>query len=779
MIDFPSSGVHLMSWVSLADLGGISSGVISGNDCWGYVAPSGREYAILGHSSGTAFVEISDPTSPVIVADIDGPDSLWRDIKTYGSFAYAVSEGGSGVQIIDLSGIDAGIVSAVGNIGTTGTPQTHNVAVDETSGFLYRCGGGSRGLRIYDLANPASPDLVGTWSQRYVHDAQIVTYESGPYFGRQIAFCCSGFGNGSIQTGLTILDVTDKSNIEVMAQFHYPNARYSHQAWLSEDRQYLYLDDELDEGTGLPTTTHVIDVADLTAPFHVGSFDNGNTAIGHNLYTNGGLLYEANYRSGLHVYDLADPEDPEYIAYFDTYPGDDIKAFNGMWGVFPFFPSGLVIGSDLEKGLFVWWVGETPLSFDFAGEPPALVDPDGGSFVVEIAETSPGELMPGTAMLYYDLGDGILEAPLTDLGGGSYRADFPAIPCGRDVAWFVGARSSNGFLWTDPPGAPAQGYRSVSGIGEFVLFDDDMESNQGWVVGAPQDDASGGVWQRVDPMPNVSQPSDDHSPDGTRCWVTNNFSHVDRGRRTVTSPRLDLSGMGDPIVSFWVWFAKSGGTHGSLDRVRIMVSNDDGDTWVPMEHIRDHLGFWAFRAFHVADFVEPSDAVRVRFIVKDYNFSSITEAAVDDFRVTDALCDCATRNYCVSTPNSFGDGAVMGSSGSLVVADNDFRLTAGGAIPGQGGFFYYGAAEAAVPFGEGVRCVAPGGAGISRLLPLVQPDGSGFAERPVDFSVPPASSGPGAIVSGSTWKFQFWYRDPAGGGTGFNLSDGLSVTFCP
>jgi hypothetical protein len=55
----------------------------------------------------------------------------------------------------------------------------------------------------------------------------------------------------------------------------------------------------------------------------------------------------------------------------------------------------------------------------------------------------------------------------------------------------------------------------------------------------------------------------------------------------------------------------------------------------------------------------------------------------------------------------------------------------------------------------------------------------GTASRFFDLSVPPASVGAGAVVAGSTWHFQFWYRNVAGGGALFNLSDGLTAVFAP
>ncbi|MFT5042451.1 MAG: choice-of-anchor B domain-containing protein, partial [Hyphomicrobiaceae bacterium] len=193
-ISFPASNVQLLSWLPIGDFGTFET---SANDCWGYVSPSGTEYALMGLSESTAFISLADPTDPEIVAVISGPSSMWRDVKTYQEFAYSVSEGGSGIQVFDLTQIDSGTVTQVNTITTGGaTTASHNVAIDEASGRLYRLGGGSEGMRIYDLANPANPVFIGSWMDRYIHDAQYHTYTSGPFAGRQICYASSGFNGG-------------------------------------------------------------------------------------------------------------------------------------------------------------------------------------------------------------------------------------------------------------------------------------------------------------------------------------------------------------------------------------------------------------------------------------------------------------------------------------------------------------------------------------------------------------------------------------------------------
>lgn len=353
---YDSSGITLRSWVSISDfVAAGAAGTTRTSNCWGYTSPNGREYAIIGLETGVAFVEITNPGNAQIVKILSAPSSIWNEQKTYQNYAYSVSEGGQGVKVFNLSNIDgtgSNRVTWVRDVTAPDTSATHTVTVDTDSGFLYRNGGGNNGLRIYSLSNPSNPSFVGSWSTRYVHDSQVVTYTSGPYAGKQIAFCYTGFNGGFTEPGIDILDVTSKSNIIDLGRIVYPGGKFSHQAWLSADKRLLYLDDELDE-PDVRTTTYIFDVSNLSNPTFVRTFNNNNSAIGHNLYLRNCLIYEANYTSGLRLFSLANPYAPVEVGYFDTSSDYTGATFNGAWGVYPFFPSGSVIISDIERGLFV------------------------------------------------------------------------------------------------------------------------------------------------------------------------------------------------------------------------------------------------------------------------------------------------------------------------------------------------------------------------------------------------------------------------------------------
>ncbi len=690
-----SGGVRLMTWIPLNNFAGSP---VSGNDCWGYTSPSGREYALIGLSNGTGIVEVTEPNAATIVTSIPGPESFLRDVKTHGSYAYVVSEGGGGIQVLDLSQIDAGTVTLAGVVDDTNPPETHNVAIDTDRGFLYRCGGANRGIRIYSLANPIVPTLVGAWDDRYVHDAQVVLYTEGPYAGRELAYCCTGFNAGFTETGLTVLDVTDKGNITVESQVDYPDARYSHQSWLSEDRQYLFHGDELDETElGKTTTTRVFDVSDPSNTTLAATIALPNTASGHNMYVHGTRLYQANFRSGLRILDVADPLAPEEIAWFDTFPDDDAAPLNGLWSCYPYFESGTIIGSDIERGLFVWRFGP-PIEITLRGQLPDSIHPDGDALRMEVHSTEGANVVPGEERVHYDIGGGFVTDNLVKVGPEIYDAIFPASTCGDEIRYYFSALGDDGVEVLNPPGAPDQTFRAVSAAFLSPAFADNMEADTGWTVGDPGDDATGGVWTRVDPQLSLAQPGDDHTPEpGRLCWVTGQGdvggppeqADVDGGTTTLTTPTFSLTDAAEPRVSYYRWFSNDKGAAPAEDTLVVEISNDEGATWLPVETVgptgTESEGGWFLHQFDPRDILTPNDQMRLRFVVSDLGDDSVVEAAIDDFSAVDvrceldepiALCAAGAVNIdCGPVTELLTINGSTGGSGRMVIATQTTPLT--------------------------------------------------------------------------------------------------------
>ncbi|MGB1349657.1 MAG: choice-of-anchor B family protein [Flavobacteriaceae bacterium] len=361
---YPCNGYDLIGYLSLEQLSlGENIGNISGNDSWGWTDPeNGKEYALVGLSSHTAFVDMTDPANLLLIGTLPTStvNSSWRDIKVYQDHAFIVSEAaGHGMQVFDLTrlrDITAYPVQFVPDTHFTDFGRAHNIVINEDSGYAYVVGASGNqyngGPIFINIQNPTSPVIEGGFSEGgYSHDAQVVNY-NGPdldYAGREILI-------GSNEDKIVIADVTDKSNPFTISNVEYNNIEYTHQGWFTQDLKYFIVGDELDErNIGNNTRTLVFDFNDLDNPTLSFEYFSQNTSIDHNGYTLNGSYYLASYRAGMRELDINNIENQNIfeVGYFDTYPENDNAAFNGVWNVYPFFVSGNIVLSDIEKGLFV------------------------------------------------------------------------------------------------------------------------------------------------------------------------------------------------------------------------------------------------------------------------------------------------------------------------------------------------------------------------------------------------------------------------------------------
>lgn len=340
--DPPSDGEYPAINVELLGLFGINEANLEFlNDIWGYVSPSGREYAIVGLYEGTAFFEVTDPFNPVLIDIIPDAQSIWSDMRCYQEYCYNVNESSGGLQVFSMENIDRGIVQLVRSI-TNPFQTSHNIAVDEYSGFLYACGGEvlSQGVVIMDLANPAFPTFVGGIAAP-CHDIFPITYDQGTPQEREVLFF---FGSA----GARIYDVTNKAAVSLISAIPGFETGFSHQGWLSEDLSTLFWGQEF-----APVTVHVADVSDLANPVFLGDFQPDSCSIDHNIMVENTIAYQATYSTGLQVYDVSDPPNLSRVGMFDTYPQNNAGSFDGAWGVYSQLPSGIVMVSDQNRGLFL------------------------------------------------------------------------------------------------------------------------------------------------------------------------------------------------------------------------------------------------------------------------------------------------------------------------------------------------------------------------------------------------------------------------------------------
>lgn len=370
---FDCGNVDLLSFMTIEDLGGRDG--VNMNDVWGWVDPeTNREYALVGRTDGTSFVDITDPANPVLKGNLPltegATPNAWRDIKVYADHAFIVADnvGEHGMQVFDLTRLredSDGPVTFTEDAIYDGIASAHNVVINEDTGFAYvvgssgggeTCGGG---LHIVNIQDPLSPQFVGCFADPstgragtgYSHDAQCVIYE-GPdteHQGKEICF-------NSNETALSISDVTDKENPVALSVAEYPNVSYTHQGWVTDDFEYFYMNDEIDELSGkvVGTRTLIWNITDLDDPLLEKEFMSENLSSDHNLYIQGDVMYQSNYMSGLRIFDISDRTNPVEIGFFDTYPmGTDKPGFEGSWSNYPYFPSGTIIVTSIGEGLFI------------------------------------------------------------------------------------------------------------------------------------------------------------------------------------------------------------------------------------------------------------------------------------------------------------------------------------------------------------------------------------------------------------------------------------------
>jgi choice-of-anchor B domain-containing protein len=380
--NFPCHNIDYLAQVQLQE---IPTQPTSASEIWGFVdADDNREYAILGHRTGTAIFDVTVPGTPVLVGNVPGNPSLWREVKalqvrqqdgTHRAWAYVTTEApGGGLQIIDLSDLPASVslANTLTEFSTSHTLYVSNIdyatnmALPGQQPFLYIAGSNiaNGAYRIYSLANPVSPTLVtpSPAGNGYMHDSTSMLITDN-----RTTQCANAHNPCEVlvdfnETSVDLWDVTDKSAPVRLSTTTYPTASYVHSGWPTQDQRYIVVHDELDElRRSLNTHIYTLDVGDLRTPDLVTSYIGGNTATDHNGYTIGDRYYVSHYKRGLVIFDVSNPRALAEVGSFDTYlsPSANTAGTDGAWGVYPFLPSGTLLVSDIENGMFLLRKNET------------------------------------------------------------------------------------------------------------------------------------------------------------------------------------------------------------------------------------------------------------------------------------------------------------------------------------------------------------------------------------------------------------------------------------
>jgi choice-of-anchor B domain-containing protein len=426
---FACNNMSLLAHIPLADF---PNNPASASDIWGHVdLNTNKEYAIIGLNNGVTVVDVTTPASPEIIGSIAGLPTAWRDIKVYQYFdtsslrwqayAYSTSEADESLTFIDLNNLENGIslvkrqstYSSAHNIYISNVDYGLNIALAGQEPMVHILGSNSFGgsFRSYALSDPETLGHAYTNSSGvrsdYTHDATSLTINDT----RAQTDCVQADNSDCLvvldfnEDSLRIWDHTDKNQAIELGSSSYPNVEYTHSGWYSEDKQFVIVHDELDEKRhALNTTLNIFDISSLSNPTLVSTWTGNTRAVDHNGFVRGNRYYMSNYERGVTVLDITDPATPVEVGFFDTYPVSNNSGFNGAWGVYPFLPSGNILVSDINSGLYI--IEDQTLANDIgniAFETTQVNVNEGQSINLVVTKTGNGastvsyEIIPGSA----------------------------------------------------------------------------------------------------------------------------------------------------------------------------------------------------------------------------------------------------------------------------------------------------------------------------------------------------------------------------------------------
>lgn len=664
-----------------------TAGRSSYSNHWRYIHPDGREYAALGTRFGISIVRLTDPANPVEVGFFPGISCTTRDVDQYQTYLYATggicgNTADPGLQIISMADPDHPVlVSELHGMLET----AENITIDAARALLFAAEvnqrQGGAGIRIISLADPVNPTLLYANDDYEVHD--ITAKGTRAYL------------SDIITPAVHVLDTTNPSSPVEITSFTTNGS--THSAWPTDDDRYLCVTNENLNGGEVVQ----YDALNPLQPVETWRSILVPQAIAHYPRVLGNRLYVAHYAAGVRILDLSNPAWPVESGYMDPFVGDN-TLLGGAYDVCPFYPSGIATATDFTQGLYVFRVNPSNYGLvrgtvmetraPLAGAtvralpdgPSTTTGPDGRyglsptagpSVTVEVSkfgyvtqsatravtvgsdqtvnftvQKSLTGTLKGTVVRSADqagLGDvevTCVGTPVQTLTSPRGTYSLSKVPQG---AYTVRA-GRPGYVPTQAPASIiAKKITTVNFSLASALFYDDAETDRGWTLGAPGDNATAGQWIRAVPIASINpfggneiQPGVDHTPaPGTICFVTGNgpvggdpnAADVDGGKTTLISPVLPLASVADPRIAFWrFYFSNVLGP--PWNPLVTELSNDGGATWVFADSL-EVARPWERLELRVTDFFPTPGNVRVRIIAQDRSTSagSTLEAMIDDF----------------------------------------------------------------------------------------------------------------------------------------------------
>jgi choice-of-anchor B domain-containing protein len=683
------------------------------NNVWGYTDETGIEYAIVGTTKGTSIVSLEDPSNPVEIFWEPGMTSIWRELKTWGDYAYITTEADNGLLIIDMSPLpQSNVLPTSYYFGPSGATwmSAHSLFIDEF-GYAYIHGSsrGNGGVIILDVnTDPMNPIEVGSFDNWYVHDSYA---RDNMLYSAHIL---DGF--------FSIVDINDRTNPVLITTKTTPN-NFTHNTWLSDNSQYLYTTDEVSGA--------YIAAYDISDPQNIVETDRirNSPSVGvipHNVHVLNDYLVTSYYSDGITIHDASDPYNLVLVGQYDTYPGQT-TSFDGCWGVYPYLPSGLILASDITQGLFVLQPDYKRAAY-LKGMVTDQIsgDPVNGVNVNIVAHG------------YVDQSNSVGQYATGILDGGTYTVSYSKIgyyPQEHEVLLINGEIAIKDVVMVPIPpfdfdltvldavtgnpivnaqvGLEAEviehvGITNGIGVEDFVLyyqevyrvtvgkwgywtacFDllidettgsytvelergyyDDFEFDFAWLSSGT---AATGKWERGIPNATVSgsAPGFDAAFDcGDRAYVTGNdpnphpdWDDVDSGTAILISPQMNLTTYSDPYVNFSAWIYC---VYGAVpdDSLRVVVSNGTNTATILMLGSNEENRYqWNPFSIRLADYITITSSMQIFFRISDLDPNvNITEGGIDYFFISnsntlelDEAVQAKTRIF----PNPFKDQLML------------------------------------------------------------------------------------------------------------------------